>query len=76
MYTREQMTRTHPQFGHCVWFTGPNKIYVALLPNDDLLYLNHSKNPTLEVHENVILVARRDLKDGDELTFDYGSDWR
>ena len=36
-------------------------------------YMNHSCEPTCGVRGSVVVVARRDLGPGDELTFDYGT---
>lgn len=76
MFTHEQMPRSHPSCGYCLWFCGPGKTYVALLPNDDLYYVNHSKNPSCDLYENVLLFAERDIQPGEEVTFDYGPDWK
>ncbi|MBI2054815.1 MAG: SET domain-containing protein-lysine N-methyltransferase [Candidatus Sungbacteria bacterium] len=36
-----------------------------------MLYLNHSCEPNLGVKGNIVFVALRDIKPGEELTFDY-----
>lgn len=67
------------------WIKLPVKVRDITLQIDDLLfigpknekeisysdYVNHSCNPTAGINGNVFLVAFRDIKKDDEITFDY-----
>lgn len=42
-----------------------------ILPNNESRFINHSCNPNLGFSDNGVFVAMRDIKSGEELTFDY-----
>ena len=41
-----------------------------------MMHLNHSCEPNLGLQGQIVYVALRDIKPGEELTFDYGHEWR
>jgi uncharacterized protein len=50
-------------------------LFIAPVTADEregsMLYSNHSCNPNLGLHGNIIFVARRDIRAGEELTHDW-----
>ncbi len=54
------------QTGEGIW-TGPKNG----TPTDESLYMNHSCNPNTWFVGDYLLVARRDIMPGEELTYDY-----
>ena len=41
-----------------------------------LRYINHAKRPNAAYCDDLTVIALRNIKPGDELTHDYGDDWR
>ena len=41
-----------------------------------LRYINHSKRPNVAYCDDLTVIALRNIKAGEELTHDYGDDWR
>lgn len=50
-------------------FIGPKKISEL----DDAEFINHSCDPNLQVKGQITLIAKRDILEGEEVTFDYAS---
>ena len=55
------------------YFVGESEFHFRIISNNSLFgKVNHSRTPnTLWVPENKILIAIRDIKMGDEITYDY-----
>lgn len=49
---------------------------VGIQVDCDLRYINHSKDPNACYCEDLEVVALKDIKAGEEITHDYGDDWK
>jgi len=56
-----------------------NGFFVAPLSNEELrasmIYFNHSCEPNIGVGGNILVVAMKDILDGEELVMDYAMEW-
>ena len=57
--------------------------YTLWIENDEtvdvtcpLKYINHSKSPNVAYYDDLTVVALRNIKKDEELTHDYGSEWK
>jgi len=48
----------------------------GILVDCDLKYINHNAKPNACYCEDLEVVALRDIKEGEEITHDYGEDWK
>lgn len=76
VYTEEECHKLGAVFPHCR--THPILLYRGfylgsenLFEFDDAELFNHSCEPNVGIHGQVVLVARKAINEGDELTFDY-----
>jgi len=42
----------------------------------DLRFINHSKSPNVAYYDDLTVVSLRNIELGEELTHDYGKDWK
>lgn len=57
---------------------GPHVLWVdnqGILVECNLKYINHSAKPNACYCEDLDVVAIKDIKEGEEITHDYGDDW-
>jgi len=59
---------------HVLWVTWEDGREVGIDGKNELRYLNHSPKPNCEF-DGTELLALRNVKPGEELTFHYGDDW-
>ena len=59
---------------------GPYVLWInadtGILVDCDLKYINHNAKPNACYCEDLEVVALRDIKQGEEITHDYGDDWK
>ena len=49
---------------------------VGIQVDCDLKYINHSAEPNACYCEDLVVVALKNIEAGDEITHDYGDDWK
>lgn len=68
-----------PQISNTLYFSYGIDILVQVnhdewvLPNNESRFINHSCEPNLGLLDNGVFIAMRNIKIGEELTFDYGT---
>jgi hypothetical protein len=68
--TRETLNAISGELGHHALQIGKN-IFLLQHAFEDGEYVNHSCDPNMGVEGQVTLVAMRDIRSGEEVTFDY-----
>ena len=49
---------------------------IGIKVNSDLKYINHNPKPNACYCEDLQVVALKNIKPGEEITHDYGADWK
>ena len=57
---------------HVLWISENSGIQVLC----DLRYINHSNTPNAAYYDDLEVRAMRDINPGEEITHDYGADWK
>jgi len=63
---------THEDGEHVLWLTPKSAIRVQ----NELKYINHSHYPNVAYYDDLTVVALRDIAKDEELTHDYGEEWK
>src|SRR5262249_18620817 len=74
--TRQQWTALEPELGSAEIQIAED-LFIAPARQDEregsMLYTNHSCEPNIAIRGQIVLVAMRDIEDGEELTHDWGT---
>lgn len=73
--TLEEMARDD---GKYLFWTGKTTMINGNIPSNTARFINHSCAPNCEADgpkRRIFIVARRDIKAGEELTYDYGKEY-
>ncbi len=76
-YTKKELEHLHPEIKKMIHdYSGiiDNKYHISRVGFNTLqieFFINHSEDPTLEYTQDGILIAKKDIKAGEELTTNY-----
>lgn len=66
---------TQSDGAYVLWVPGRDGTTIGIKGKNALRFVNHSRKPNAAFYE-VELIALRSIGAGEEITFDYGLDWR
>lgn len=67
--------KTHSDGSYVLWVPRCGGSLVGIKGTNSLRFVNHSRKPNAAFFD-VELIALRNITPGEEITFDYGLDWR
>lgn len=63
----------YPWYAGERWLQIDKSLWISPFKNNPGFYINHSCNPSAGIRGSIEIVAMRDIKKGEEITFDYST---